>query len=204
MNLLLQARRRGGERRLLAAALALGAGLSLAAIVPVQAASGPAASPAPGHASGALHLRLSAEATGARLQLTAVATRSGGGPAAGIAVSFFVVSTEFHTPLSVPLGTATTSALGVASLPYTATWRGAQHLVATAAGARATTTAVASAFVPGYATDGARFVPNPPLVLGAVGQWLVLALLAIVATIWVILIGTFVRTLRAIRRSPAT
>ncbi len=53
------------ERRLLAAALSLGAALALAATVPVQAA---------GPAGGAPHLRLSAVATGAHLQLTAVAT----------------------------------------------------------------------------------------------------------------------------------
>ena len=181
----------------LGAALALAAGLALGAL-PAQAASG--ASPQ----RPTLRLQLSAQASGAQLQLTAVATRPGGGPAAGVVVAFFVVSTEFHTPLSVPLGTATTSAQGVATLPYTATWRGDQHLVATADGAKATVTAVATQAVPGYATGGAHFVPNPPLVLGPVGQWLVVVLLAIVAAIWAILIGTFVRTVRAIRRSTAT
>ncbi len=102
-----------------------------------------------------------------------------------------MVSTEFHTPLAVPLGTATTSALGVATLPYTATWRGPQHLVATAA-------------IPGYATGGAHFVPNPPMVLGPIGQWLVVTLLGIVAVLWVILIGTLVRTLRSIRGPAVT
>jgi Ni/Fe-hydrogenase subunit HybB-like protein len=149
-------------------------------------------------------LTLAATGTGPVLHLTATLTSPAGQPLPKARVQFFQLTTEFgpHGQL-VPLGTATTSKTGTATLAYQPTVTGAQKYVAkypatsTAGAATANTTVnVTSARSP--------YRPAPPKPLAGLGKITVGVLLTIVVLIWLTLTIQIIRIRRACRITDAT
>lgn len=121
--------------------------------------------------------------------------------AAGEKVTFFVDSQEFSGHSWMAVGSATTNSSGNASYTYTPTWTGTTEFgAAIGSGTSATAPTAVESFqvlkdptgVPQSAIEYAR-------PMGSTGGVLVKALLAIVAIVWILLLGSL---LLVVRRMP--
>lgn len=115
-------------------------------------------------------------------------------PAVGDHVSFSVRVSEFAGAPLLALGSATTNSSGVATLTYQPSWTGQQVFVATATNAAGTPLASARASfdattsVQGFAGTVEAVRPD-----GGIGRAVAGTLLAIVAILWIALVGVVVR-----------
>lgn len=123
-----------------------------------------------------------------RTRLTLVAHLPG---SAGEPVAFFVVSREFGSARSVPIGVTKAGQDGTARLTYAPTWNGAQQFVVKLAHPGAGASSVTAEYrvmssKPGPLAAGA----NPPRPLASVGHVFLAVILTIVALIWLSLLLT--------------
>ncbi len=114
-------------------------------------------------------------------------------PVPGVVVRFSVRVKEFSGAPGLVLGSVTTNSSGNAVLAYRPSWSGAQQLVATAQGAAGATLASATATIVAKATDPFAGTVEASRAAGAIGRWVVVALLLTVAVLWVVLLGFAVR-----------
>ena len=176
------------------------AGLVLAGML-VAAAPRPAAAVAP-----APRLTLRARETpGQRPELELVArlalprgpSAAARGALGGVTVTFAIHLDEFAGAPLLTLGSATTNAVGEAGLAYAPTFSGRQAIVATATDAAGATVATATttylATAATHPLAGRAEAARPD---GRIGRVIVAVLLALVALLWVLLVGVVVRAQR--------
>ena len=177
------------QRSPLAARLAAGAALMAMALAPVPPAW--AATPSPDPSSLTLAV---APASGLPLSLTLTASVPASLAAGAGSVDFFVVTTEFGKPQLVPLGAARLNPNGLASSSYKPTWDGRQEFVAKLA-SPASDPATATAYyqVTNSAPGSLYATANPAKLFSPAGNAFVIALLTIVALVWLTLLATLWR-----------
>ncbi len=145
-------------------------------------------------------LSVSAKLTGDTVELAATVVSSDGSPGGNMSVSFYVVTTEFGPQgQDVPIGTVVTDASGAAHLSYRPTLSGADTFVARVnpAGSK-----VVTAKTTVHVTQAvSAYTPAPTKPFSTVGKNVVLALLLIVAAIWIALAAQVGRVRRACRRA---
>ena len=166
--------------------------------VPVLAVSGTAVA-ATGQSNGALALSIkSVSATSDVLTLSAQA----GAGVSGQKVEFFVQTQEFSGHGWMSVGSASTSSSGEATYAYTPTWTGeTQFGAALGSDASVTAPTVVKAFqVLRDPTGVPQSVIEYARPLGSTGGVLVKSLLAIVAIIWITLLGSLALVIRRMPR----
>lgn len=119
-------------------------------------------------------------------------------PVAGVAVKFYVAASQFAGAFGgqapeMLVGTATTSAAGVAQVAYRTTWKGTQSFSAQAAGTGKNASPLATAAASYDALSASRpfagqlEASRPD---GTVGRWAAGLLLAVVALLWIVMLGS--------------
>lgn len=171
--------------------------VSLVAVAPAGAASLSARPPA-------FTLRArqvaGADARPGPVVLTAQAT---GAVSVGLQVTFSVRVTQFEYAPLLQIGTATTGASGEASVSYQPTWNGPQEFVASAQSPSGGQLAPASITISARATTGFTGTVEASRPDGAIGRWVVVGLLILVAGVWIALIAVVVRVYLTMRTGPA-
>ncbi len=141
---------------------------------------------------GSLALSAGSPTQGVGTELTAVVDSAAGTPVPGAVVTFSVHVEEFAGAPLLTVGTATTDAAGVAHVTYQPTWAGTTHFVAAAAVA-GTTVAEGTLTSSVTQTDPFAGPVNATRTDGLIGRWAVTVLLALVVTMWIILLALVVR-----------
>lgn len=171
---------------------------AMAVTVPVLAISGTALAATP-QSNGALTLSIaSVSATSDALTLSA----QSGSAVSGQKVAFFVQTQEFSGHGWMSVGSASTNSSGEATYTYTPTWTGATRFGA-ALGSDASVTAptvVKSFQVLRDPTGVPQSVIEYARPLGSTGGVLVKSLLAIVAILWITLLGSLALVIRRMPR----
>lgn len=147
-------------------------------------------------------IKITATETGSELHLAATLTGPGGTPLAKARMQFLQVTTEFGSGHLLPLGSATTNALGTAQLSYQPTVTGTQQFTAKYAGGDTAGPATATTSIT-VTTAHSPYQPAPRKPLAVVGQATVAALLTIVVLVWLTLALQIVRVRRACRARAA-
>ncbi len=152
----------------------------------------PAAAPAAETAAAPVTLAVAPVTAGKATLALRATVGTPAAPGAGVAVTFSVVSHEFAGSGLMQVGKATTDAAGVAHVDYVPTWTGKEQFVAHVVGpggsvaASATTTYTVAVDPPGLPKSIYEY-QRP---LSTTGHWVVVTLLAIVAVVWVLLLGS--------------
>lgn len=180
------------SRRATRVVVALGATVLVALVSatwPMTMASGDAS----------LTLTSSTPASHQGVELSARVADTTAAPAPGVTVNFYVRVEEFAGAPALLIGSAPTSAAGVAVITYQPTWAGTQNFVASALSRTGSVLASSSLTVDAARTDpfaGAVQSLRPD---GLIGRWVVLVLLALVIGVWVTLLALVVR----VQQGPA-
>ncbi len=133
--------------------------------------------------------------------LTLVSDLKGGSDVAGKSVAFYVVSTEFMPPVSVPIGTAETAANGSASINYKPTWSGKEKFIAEVTSAGVQVPEATAEFLVTNSTPGPLYATaNPARPLGFIGRVFTGVILSIVAAVWLSLLFILFLMARALPR----
>lgn len=197
-------RRGSGTRHVRTSARALAlAGAGLLATAGLLAGQSAPAWAAPARATGSrAHLTLVARPGPGHVTdvvLAASFSAAGAGQGArpgdrGVEVQFAVHVPEFSGSPLLAVGTATTSAAGVATLTYRPTWAGRQDFVASALGPGGTVLASSGTSI--AVTSAARSDALPAESVrpdGVIGRAAAGTLLAILVCLWIVLVGVVVR-----------
>jgi molybdopterin-containing oxidoreductase family membrane subunit len=159
--------------------------------------------------TGAPQITITGFEAGGLMELSATLLGADGHPLPHVAVGFLFSTTEFgKAGRLVPLGSVSTDKTGVARLTlggdadhlYRPTANGPQMFVASYAAAGAQ--AVTSSTTVNVTAARSAYTPAPAKPLASVGNVLVIALFAIVASIWLTLIVQVWRVRRVCRRLP--
>lgn len=167
-------------------------GLGGAMLVTVACAALPAAAASTG-TNGSLALTSGIPPSHQGVELAAQVAGSAAAPMNGVTVNFYVHVEEFAGAPVLLIGSATTNAVGVASVTYQPTWAGTQNFVASAVDNSGAVLASSSLTVQAARTDpfaGAVQSLRPD---GLIGRWVVLVLLALVIGVWITLLALVVR-----------
>lgn len=202
-----------GRRMLATLAMALGvtAAGSLGMVLPVSAAAGatPVATASTGAGRAAARtptFTLSARqlaGPGSHAGGVVLTARAMGANSAGLQVTFSVKVTQFEQAPLLQVGTAATGASGVATVTYQPTWNGPQEFVATAQAPSGAQLGPATVTISSRATTGFSGTIEASRPDGAIGRWVVVGLLTLVAGVWVTLIAVVVRVQLTMRSDPA-
>jgi hypothetical protein len=130
------------------------------------------------------------------LTLLAKVAQENGYPLSQRTISFFE-KTDLFSDANVPLGSAVTSAVGIASLKYETRVAGPHTFTAVYGGDDNTSSAVVTSTL-----DLENLPPLPPLSaptgMEAIARWSMIAAGLVVVIVWGLLIGVFVGTVRGI------
>lgn len=188
--------------RVLTSIFCLVVGIGLAAVLgPVFAEEPNAAAPVRLEFRGAAPTKAKGQ-----LLLTAVLTAPGGKALSDRRVEFYQTVSVFG-PGEAYLGTATTDAVGTASLVFQPAQLGRYEINARFLGGDGYARAVAAGTI--EVREVMPLFKQEPLPFASLGQWLPYGLGALVLTTWLVIVGTLLATARGIRsaarsqRSPA-
>lgn len=129
--------------------------------------------------------------------------RAVGANSVGLQVTFSVKVTQFEYAPLLQVGTATTGASGQATVTYQPTWNGPQEFVASAQAHSGAQLGPATASISAGATTGFSGTVEASRPDGAIGRWVVVGLLTLVACVWVTLVAVVVRVYLTMRTGPA-
>jgi hypothetical protein len=130
------------------------------------------------------------------VDLLAVVSSPDGSALAGVTVSFAIHLREFSGSPTLVVGTAVTDTAGDATITYQPLWAGQQSFVATAHDASGATLATSAASVVAQRTDPFAGSVQSTRPDGLIGRWTIVALLVLVCSMWIALVGVVVRVRR--------